>query len=57
MTRCSNPGGTSPPRSLHRHRLSDDAPDLLRRLDKMVVGKVSIARRGAVSAVPKQFAH
>ena len=48
-------GTESPRRGGNAHRRGDDAPDLLRRLDKVRIGKVGVARRGSVSPVPKQL--
>ena len=38
------------------HRPCNDAPNPLRRLDKVRVGKVGVARRGPVPLVPEQLA-
>ena len=40
--------------ALTRHRGGDDCSDLLRRFDKVRIGKVGVARRGAMPVVPEK---
>ena len=37
------------------HRHGDDGPDALRRLDKVPIGEVSVARRSSVPPMPQQL--
>ena len=41
---------------VHSHRLGNGHPHLFRRLDKMPIGKVGVARRGPVPPMPEQLA-
>ena len=40
--------------ALTRHRGGDDCSDLLRRFYKVRIGKVGVARRGAMPVVPEE---
>ncbi|MDE2772764.1 MAG: hypothetical protein OXI46_03530 [Gemmatimonadota bacterium] len=42
--------------ALTRHRNGDDCSDLLRRFDKVRIGRVGVARRGAMPVIPEELA-
>ena len=54
--RKSNAGEAMRRGALKVHRLRNEAPDPLHRFDKVVIGKVGVARRRPVSLVTEQLA-